>query len=76
MDDNRAATHTTPGAMVRSRADSGPMPSGNRLTTITKKIMAARVSARRRSASLRSRTKMQRTAASKLTGGAMVGAVA
>ncbi len=52
---SRAATHSTPGASLRSKSGSGPMPSGNRLTTMTKKNSAETMSAWRRMASLRSR---------------------
>src|SRR6478672_10291908 len=55
IDANNAATQTTPGAIVLSVSLSGPMPSGNKLTTIMKKNNVARTSARRRHARIRSR---------------------
>src|SRR3990172_8990344 len=50
-----AATQMTPGAMVRSTLGSGPRPSGNRLTTMTKKTSGVRMSVLRRRATVRSR---------------------
>ena len=50
-----AATHSTPGAMVLKSCGSGPTPRGNKLTTITKKTRAAKVSLRLRSATRKSR---------------------
>ena len=55
VDVKSAATHTTPGAMVRSMFISGPTPRGKRLTTMTKKNSVVRTSDRRRIASRRSR---------------------
>jgi hypothetical protein len=40
-----AATHSTPGASLRSSSGSGPTPSGNRLTTMMKKNSAETMSA-------------------------------
>jgi hypothetical protein len=45
----------TPGANLRSCSGSGPTPSGNRLTTMMKKNIAATMSACRRIASRKSR---------------------
>ena len=52
---SRAPTQRTPGAILRSRAVSGPMPRGNRLVTMTKKKRAVSTSVLRRIASSRSR---------------------
>src|SRR5712691_9749207 len=53
----------TPGAIVRRSAGSGPTPSGNRLTTITKNSSTVSTSELRRTASSRSRWTTQRSAA-------------
>ena len=55
MQASSAATHSTPGAMLRNWLASGPTPSGNRLTTMTKKTSALTTSPLRRNASSRSR---------------------
>src|SRR2546430_15443484 len=64
MQDSSAATQITPGAIERSRSGSAPMPSGNRLVTITKNSSAEATSLRRRHATRRSRTTMQSAASS------------
>src|SRR6476646_1998511 len=66
MDASRAATHTTPGAMILSMFISGPTPKGNRLTTMMKKNSVVRTSARRRMASKRSRWIIQRNMSGEL----------
>src|SRR5207302_1324715 len=47
MQESSAATQITPGAIERNRSGSAPMPSGNRLVTITKNSSAARLALRR-----------------------------
>src|SRR2546426_854565 len=64
MQESSAATQITPGAIERSSSGSAPMPSGNRLVTITKNSSAVATSLRRRHATRRSRTTMQRAASS------------
>lgn len=52
-DDNKAATHTTPGAIRANWAGSGPIPNGNKVITIIKTTTDLRyhpVGAKRRSA--------------------------
>src|SRR4029078_3842314 len=60
MDASNAATQITPGAIDRNSCVSGPIPNGNRLTTIIKKNTVESMSARRRHASVRSRQTIQR----------------
>src|SRR5687768_6169816 len=54
-EESSAQTQITPGAMARSWFGSAPIPSGNRLATITKKSNATATSLRRRMATSRSR---------------------
>ena len=60
IDASSAATQIIPGAIDRNNCVSGPIPSGNRLTTIIKKKTVDSMSARRRHASVRSRQTIQR----------------
>jgi hypothetical protein len=52
---NKAPTHKTPGPICRNMAGSGPMASGNKAATTTKKNMALNTSDLRRNAKRRSR---------------------
>src|SRR5688572_782792 len=60
-EESSAQTQITPGAMARSWFGSAPIPSGNRLATITKKSNATATSLRRRIATSRSRRKTAST---------------
>src|SRR6185369_5650149 len=60
IDASNAATQTTPGAIDRRSSVSGPIPKGNKLTTMTKKNKVDSASARRRHARMRSRQTIQR----------------
>src|ERR671914_73181 len=64
MDESKAHTQMTPGAIARSRFGSAPMPNGKRLATMTKKSSAVARSLRRRQASSKSRNTTQRATAS------------
>ena len=55
MLDSSAPTHNTPGATMRKVLSSGPMPSGNKAATTTKKNTAVSTSLLRRMANNKSR---------------------
>ena len=67
---SRAATQSTPGAIVRSMFGSGPTPRGKRLTTMAKNTSGVSTSALRRQATARSRQNTQPAALSRLGAGA------
>ncbi len=55
IEESKAPTHKTPGAILRNTVNSGPIPSGNKAATTTKKNTALNPSLLRRHASNTSR---------------------